>query len=301
MNYYERFPGDYARDTRALSLAAHGAYTLLLDTYYATERPLPADDESLFRICCAMTKPEQDAVKKVVGQFFSLEEDGYHNIRADDDIDRAQRRIKSAQENGAAGGRKKGSKNKPKQNPDETQQKPSGFPAANQSGTQSANPEETHPGVHHSPYTSKPSEQAAAYTVPIVGEATDVAAAANRAAEIVALLKPRGVLTHSQNPMLQAWAGKGITDVQILQALQTAENRRSERGSPQPVNVGFLDAILRDMLSAPVSPQSGAPPNRDQSRTIAAQTRLTDFLNDDGTPKLPTGDPNGPHLARLVG
>ena len=38
MNYYERHLGDYARDTGHLSMLEHGAYSLLLDRYYATRR-----------------------------------------------------------------------------------------------------------------------------------------------------------------------------------------------------------------------------------------------------------------------
>ena len=43
VNYYERHLGDYARDTAHLTMVEHGAYTLLLDRYYATESPIPAD------------------------------------------------------------------------------------------------------------------------------------------------------------------------------------------------------------------------------------------------------------------
>ena len=42
--WYPRYPGDYARDTQDLdSLELHGAYTLLLDHYYMTQRPIPND------------------------------------------------------------------------------------------------------------------------------------------------------------------------------------------------------------------------------------------------------------------
>ncbi len=43
MNYYERHIGDYARDTGYLSVLEHGIYCLLLDRYYATEQPIPAN------------------------------------------------------------------------------------------------------------------------------------------------------------------------------------------------------------------------------------------------------------------
>lgn len=141
MNFYERYCGDYGRDTGDLSLAQHGAYTLMLDHYYATEKPLPADQASLNRICRAMNKAEQDAVRVVADRFFPVGEDGLrHNRRADEEIADAQPRIAAARANGRNGGR-----------PRKTQQKPSGFQDKNPPG----NPAETHAGDHHAP---RPSE-----------------------------------------------------------------------------------------------------------------------------------------------
>jgi uncharacterized protein YdaU (DUF1376 family) len=41
MNFYKHFLGDYARDTKGLSLLEHGAYRVLLDHNYATEHADP--------------------------------------------------------------------------------------------------------------------------------------------------------------------------------------------------------------------------------------------------------------------
>ena len=106
MNYYERYCGDYARDTGHLSLQEHGAYTVMLDTYYATETPLPADYVALYRICRAMSGKERDAVRKVADEFFPVSGDGLrHNRRADEEIDEARPRIEAARANGTKGGR----------------------------------------------------------------------------------------------------------------------------------------------------------------------------------------------------
>lgn len=87
MNFYKRYMGDYGRDTAHLSLAEHGAYTLLLDHYYSTEQPLPADPAALFRICRAFDKLEQRAVLSVADAFFPKSEDGLrHNARADMEV-----------------------------------------------------------------------------------------------------------------------------------------------------------------------------------------------------------------------
>lgn len=100
--------GDYAKKTAALSLAEHGAYTVLLDEYYSTETPLPAEHEALYRLCRAMTKGEQDAVRAVADRFFPLEADGLrHNLRADEEITKAQATIAKQRESGAEAARKR--------------------------------------------------------------------------------------------------------------------------------------------------------------------------------------------------
>lgn len=135
MNYFEFYAGDYMRDTAQLSLSEHGAYLLLMAAYYSSDKPLPADAPSLYRIARAMTKSEQSSVMVVADRFFPVAGDGLrHNGRADREIEKALRRINSARANGSAGGRPR----KEKENPPETQGKPSGF--------QSANPTETHSG-----------------------------------------------------------------------------------------------------------------------------------------------------------
>jgi uncharacterized protein YdaU (DUF1376 family) len=115
MNYFELYPGDYQRDTAALTLAQHGAFLLLLMTYYSTEKPLPNDNPTLFRIVRAMTSDEQSDVLIVADLFFPVgSDDGLrHNERADADIAKARIRIESARSNGLKGGRPK----KPAENP----------------------------------------------------------------------------------------------------------------------------------------------------------------------------------------
>lgn len=128
MNYYERYVGDYLRDTPHLSLLEHGAYNVLLDVYYATEQPLPGALDAVYRICRALTKAEQAAVRSVLDQFFPLAEDGArHHGRCDREIQKAQRRIAAVRQNGARGGRPK----KPKNNLAGLQQVPKQEPKTN--------------------------------------------------------------------------------------------------------------------------------------------------------------------------
>lgn len=105
MNYYRRYIGDYGRDTTLLSLAEHGAYALLLDHYYASEGPLPADREDVYRVARAVKPDERKAVDRVLAKYFTEEPDGFHNSRADAELDRAQPAIEAAKRNGSKGGR----------------------------------------------------------------------------------------------------------------------------------------------------------------------------------------------------
>jgi uncharacterized protein YdaU (DUF1376 family) len=87
VNFYKRYLGDYARDTAHLSLMEHGAYQVLLDTYYATDGKLTADSEELYRIARAMNQAERKAVDKVADQFFPVNGDNTrHNKRADEEL-----------------------------------------------------------------------------------------------------------------------------------------------------------------------------------------------------------------------
>ena len=61
--FYKHWMGDYQRDTGDLSLVEHGAFRLLLDHYYATEKPLPPELARLNRIAKAVTPEEQDELR----------------------------------------------------------------------------------------------------------------------------------------------------------------------------------------------------------------------------------------------
>ncbi|UUM20950.1 YdaU family protein [Mycoavidus sp. SF9855] len=86
MNYYEHHIGDYAEATAHLSLIEHGIYSQLIRKYYAKERPIAADPEVVQRLVGARTKKERKAVNTILKEFFTLEEDGWHNARCDKEI-----------------------------------------------------------------------------------------------------------------------------------------------------------------------------------------------------------------------
>lgn len=172
MNYWERHIGDYARDTAHLSMLEHGAYTLLLDRYYATEKPIPADQ--VHRLARARTRDEKAAVDAVLGEFFVLIDGEWHHNRADREIEKASGRITAAKENGKKGGRPR------KQN--ETQEKPSGFPLGSVSETQAK--------AHQTPDTKHQTPEVSADADTAPGKPASL-----RAADLVALGVPDQVAT----------------------------------------------------------------------------------------------------------
>jgi uncharacterized protein YdaU (DUF1376 family) len=115
VNYYERHLGDYARNAGHLSMLEHGAYTCILDRYYTTEAGIPAGQ--VFRLTRAMTAAERKAVDSVLREFFRLVDGVWVNDRCDQEIAKAQTKIKAARENGKLGGRPKATEHEPNGNP----------------------------------------------------------------------------------------------------------------------------------------------------------------------------------------
>ena len=114
-------------------MVEHGAYTLLLDRYYASEVPIPADQAH--RLARARSKEERAAVDAVLTEFFELTEKGWRHGRVEKEILSAQSRIDAAKKNGTKGGRPR------KTTTSETQEKPSGFSLGSENETQPKAPQ----------------------------------------------------------------------------------------------------------------------------------------------------------------
>jgi uncharacterized protein YdaU (DUF1376 family) len=84
MNHYPRHVGDFIRDTVGLSLAERGAYTALLDQYYASEKPIAYAER--YRLTGAISKADKAAVDYVISRYFTEQADGWHQKRADAEI-----------------------------------------------------------------------------------------------------------------------------------------------------------------------------------------------------------------------
>jgi len=116
MHYYKRNLGDYAKDTAHLTTLQHGIYSRLMDTYYATEQPIPAG--KAHRIAVA----DRDQVDLVLADFFELSEDGtvWRHKRIDQEISDYHAKAEKNRANGQSGGRPKSN------NPNGSQKKPTG-------------------------------------------------------------------------------------------------------------------------------------------------------------------------------
>ena len=80
MLFYTRHLGDYARDTGHLTTYEHGVYTLLLDRFYATEKPF--GEREAMQLCRPTNGRERDRIRRILNDFFILTASGYVNARA---------------------------------------------------------------------------------------------------------------------------------------------------------------------------------------------------------------------------
>lgn len=86
MNFYAFHIGDYASDTRHLSMLEDGAYRRLIDLYYTRECPLPSDLPEVFRLAGARSPAERKTVETVLREFFVKDEIGWRHKRCDLEI-----------------------------------------------------------------------------------------------------------------------------------------------------------------------------------------------------------------------
>lgn len=127
MNYYRHHLGDYDAATAHLTLVEDGAYSRLIRLYYRTEKPIPADINQACRLVRAASRVDRSAVEVVLREFFTLEADGWHQKRCDEELEAYETKAEKNRENGKNGGRPKKKEtelvmdSKPNVNPKKTQ------------------------------------------------------------------------------------------------------------------------------------------------------------------------------------
>ena len=88
MHYYQHNIGDFNNATRHLTRVERALYRDAIELCYDTEEPLISDFDALARKLLAREKEEKDALKVVLGEFFTLTDDGYRNCRCDSEIEK---------------------------------------------------------------------------------------------------------------------------------------------------------------------------------------------------------------------
>lgn len=86
MNHFPFHIGDYAEATGHLTFVEDSAYLRCIRKYYSTEKPLPVDIKAVQRLVGARSKEEMQAVETILNEFFTLEDDGWHNARCDAEL-----------------------------------------------------------------------------------------------------------------------------------------------------------------------------------------------------------------------
>ena len=228
---------DYLADTTRLTTEQHGAYLLLIMDYWRNG-PLPNDDAALAnitRLSAAAWKKNRQAIARM----FQIDADSWNHKRVDDEYTKAIAFREKQKANGSKGGR-------PKKNPNAKPKKPMGLVSDNPNESPSQSPSHKPKG-----------DQAATTGLDHAAASLDPIQA--RSLELVQLLRQRGAAIAAGNPHAIRWAQDGITDAQALSALETAERRRADTGSVQPVNAGLLNAIIDDALNPRGVPKKPTP------------------------------------------
>ena len=233
MNYYKRHIGDYAAATRHLSMLEHGAYALLLDTYYTSESPLPADLKAAARKAGARSKDEVTAVETVLTEFFILTDHGWIQPRCDAEIEAYHAKAETNRAVGKRGGRPRKTTRTDTQAPD------SGNPEKTQTVSEN-NPDETLT-TNHKPITNNQTPptppggapdgaEGAARVFPDLGDPRSEAAlpasagsACTTAGAACLALKAAGIAdTNPASPKLRALLGAGADLPEFVGAAQAA-------------------------------------------------------------------------------
>lgn len=93
--YMPLYVADYMADAAHLSTVEHGAYLLLIMTYWQRGSALPADDRKLARIV-RMTDDEWRDVRDTLAEFFRVTDDAWSHKRIDHELQRVARKSEQA-------------------------------------------------------------------------------------------------------------------------------------------------------------------------------------------------------------
>ena len=105
MHYYKFNIADWHLATSHLSLEEEAVYFKLINFYYDSESPIPLETQSVIRRL--RLGSHKETVGLVLKEFFVLQENGWHHLRCDDEIQKYHHKAEVNQKVGKLGGRPK--------------------------------------------------------------------------------------------------------------------------------------------------------------------------------------------------
>lgn len=260
MNYYERHLGDYAKDTIGLSMLEHGAYNLLIDRCYAKEDGIP--EGMAYKVALARTKEEKAAVDSVLREFFKLEDGVWYKGRIQEEIaaynaGEPEREVKKANEKNRLSKHREERAFLFKQLTDAGQhaawniginelremvqripKKPSTpLPATAPATPATANQAPSTIPSHQSPDIKSSASGES-------GDSGEEGGAAPLYVQLAVELRKAGVSITSAHPNAIAWAERGLTVKQAIEAVEIARQRKPEGTIPPNYLIGIVEDIL---------------------------------------------------------
>lgn len=107
MHYYKFNISDFRAGTHAMSELARWVYRDMLDVYYDTEQPLPADHEAIFDAMGADSQERRAIIERILRTKFRLTGRGYEHEICESVIAEYHANAGRAKANGKLGGRPK--------------------------------------------------------------------------------------------------------------------------------------------------------------------------------------------------
>lgn len=220
-----------------LSMIEHGAYRLMIDYCYISEKPLPLDSNRIYAVVRAQSKAERAAVDMILSEFFSKSEIGWQQKRVSEELEIYAGVVIKNQLNGNRGGR-----------PKKTQSVISGIPQTEPKHNLSQNPESSNqektardpPPVQES--TAPENREADARAAPSKSENTPE----NPYAAMAISLRNQGVECTSMHPLVVQWVDRGIA---VAQALAAIEQARMRKPKPEKIPIAYLDPIVAEIIN----------------------------------------------------
>ena len=105
MHYYKFNIADWHLATSHLTLEEEAIYFRLVNFYYDSEQPISKETQTVIRRL--RLGNHSDSVNSILNEFFVLQEDGWHHLRCDDEIQKYHHKAEINQKVGKLGGRPK--------------------------------------------------------------------------------------------------------------------------------------------------------------------------------------------------